>query len=357
VEIIENLYNSFKEALPSWLGVIAVIFLAFIISLFAGRGSSALDGHKFRAQLIKLLVFVITVIIIILILPISESSQNQLLTLIGIILSAIIALSSTTFVGNAMAGLMHRSIRNFRSGDFIEAGDHFGRVSDRGLFHIEVQTIDSDLITIPNMYLVTNPVKVTRSDGTIVSADVSLGYDVQRSVIEKNLIAAAEAADLSEPFVHVIELGNFAVTYRISGLLTDVKHLISARSNLHKKMLDMLQNNGIEIVSPTFMNTRALDPNAPVLPEKATAVIHEEDDEMINDAERLLFDKAEQAGMIEKLKERFDELGQEIDSLKEQIDRAPNEVSKENFQSQREKAKKRRDRIAEILERRGQENK
>ncbi len=355
MDLIQNLFADFTESLSSWLGVIVVILLAFIITFVAGKRSTAVGRHKFGAQLVKLLVFVISVIVIILILPISESSQNQLLTLIGIILSAIIALSSTTFVGNAMAGLMHRSIRNFRSGDFIKAGDHFGRVSDRGLFHVEVQTIDSDLITIPNLYLVTNPVKVTRSSGTIISASVSLGYDVPRTTVEKYLLAAAEASELSEPFVHVTELGNFSVTYQISGLLKDVKHLISARSNLHKKMLDELQENGIEIVSPTFMNTRALDPEQPILPERGPREFIEKDDEMINAAEKLLFDKAEQAEVLEKLSDRFEQLGKEIEGLKEQIDGAPNEISKESLKQERERAQKRRDRIAELLERREDE--
>ena len=52
---------------------------------------------------------------------------------------------------------MLRTVRNFRAGDFIRVNDQFGRVTDRGLFHVEIQTADSDLITLPNLYLAAEP--------------------------------------------------------------------------------------------------------------------------------------------------------------------------------------------------------
>ena len=45
-------------------------------------------------------------------------------------------LSSTTFIGNIMAGLMLRVVRSFRPGDFVHVGDYFGRVSEQSLFHV-----------------------------------------------------------------------------------------------------------------------------------------------------------------------------------------------------------------------------
>ena len=42
--------------------------------------------------------------------------------------TATVALSSTTFVANTMAGLMLRLVRNFRPGEFVRVGDHFGSV-------------------------------------------------------------------------------------------------------------------------------------------------------------------------------------------------------------------------------------
>ena len=52
------------------------------------------------------------------------------------------------------------------TGDFISAGDQFGRVTERGLFHTEIQTETRDLTTVPNLFLVTHPVTTVRSSGT-----------------------------------------------------------------------------------------------------------------------------------------------------------------------------------------------
>jgi len=124
-------------------------------------------------------------LIVILVIPMGDTMRGQVLSLIGILLSAAIALSSTTVPGNAMAGVMMRGVRNFRMGDFIRAGEHFGRVSEQGLFHTEIQTEDRELTTIPNLHLVTHPVTTIRTSGTMISTSVSLGYDVSRLRIEE----------------------------------------------------------------------------------------------------------------------------------------------------------------------------
>jgi len=64
-------------------------------------------------------------------LPIEQSKRAQLLSLLGILLSGAIALSSTTFLGNAMAGLMLRALNNFKAGDFLSVKEEFGRVTER----------------------------------------------------------------------------------------------------------------------------------------------------------------------------------------------------------------------------------
>ena len=64
------------------------------------------------------------VVVVIVFMPIGDTARGQLLGLLGLLLSAAVALSSTTFIGNAMAGLMLRAVRNFRTGDFIRIGEY-----------------------------------------------------------------------------------------------------------------------------------------------------------------------------------------------------------------------------------------
>lgn len=287
------------KALPSVVVIAAVITLLFIVHRLQERARASVAGNQFRNQVIMIALTAVGLLVIILVIPMGDTMRGQVLGLIGILLSAAIALSSTTVLGNAIAGFMLNAVRSFRMGDFIRAGDHFGRVSERGLFHTEIQTEDRDLTTIPNLYLVTHPVTTVRSSGTIVSATVSIGYDVSRGRVEKLLCQAAERAELTDPFVHVLDLGNFAVTYRIAGFLAEVKHLLSARSRLRKRILDSLHDERIEIASPNLMTSRTAQPDHLFIPAPSRTTTPESPESAPED---LLFDKAEEAESLETLR-------------------------------------------------------
>ena len=203
---------------------------------------------QYRRQLIMLAVSITALVLAILIIPIGNEMRGQLLGLLGILLSATIALSSTTIVGNAMAGLMLKTLRNVRPGKFITVGDYFGRVSEMDLLHTEIQTEDRNLTSLPNLFLATHPVTVMRESGTVLSVEVSLGYDVPRKSVESMLLEAARETGLDNPFVQIRNLGDFSVTYRVAGIANDLSKLMSTRRKLRANTLDTLHEGGIEIV-------------------------------------------------------------------------------------------------------------
>ena len=186
-----NLLGSLKSVIWGTVLVIGVMAALGILNKFLQKNSAQMTGRRFRNQLIMSGAIFFGLMMVILALPIDATTRGQLLSLIGIIISAGIALSSSTILGNAMAGIMLKTVRNFHSGDFVKVEEHFGRVTERGLFHTEIQTPERDLITLPNMYLATTPVRVILSSGTVVSATVSLGYDIPHSKIEDILLKAA----------------------------------------------------------------------------------------------------------------------------------------------------------------------
>jgi small-conductance mechanosensitive channel len=209
-----------------------------------------------------------------------------------------------------MAGIMLKAIRSARPGDFISTGDLSGRITEMGLLHTEVQTEFRDLVTVPNLTMVTRPLKVVRASGTIVTTEVSLGYDLPQAMVREQLCVAAEASGLKDAFAHVRELGDFSVTYRVAGLLEDVQSLISARAALRASVLDTLHGAGIEIVSPTFMITRASSPDARVIPPEQHGTEAESADQ--RSAEEIAFDKADQAASIEEMRDAIARLEEQL---------------------------------------------
>ena len=274
-------------------------------------------AEQYRRQLIMLALSLFGLIFAIVVIPINDAMQGQLLSLLGIVLSATIALSSTTIVGNAMAGLMLKTLKKLRPGNYVTVGEYAGRVTEMDLLHTEIQTEDRDLTTFPNLFLVTNPITVLRDSGTILSVEVSLGYDAPRRRVEKLLLSAAEKAGLKNPFVQIRELGDFSVTYRIGGLSEDVEHLLANRRKLRAMTLDELHHGGVEIVSPSYMNTRALDPGIRIIPPEERAV--PETEEAGETPDEVVFDKAQKAESLQKLREQRDVLKGEIDKLEQEF--------------------------------------
>lgn len=294
------------------------------LHLWLRRHAPANPEAHLPRQITVIVAWSAAVILLVLTLPISESTRGQLLSLLGLMLTALIALSSTTLVANAMAGLLLRIINSFGPGDFIRVGEHFGRVSERGLFHTEIQTEDRDLMTLPNMHLITTPVTVVHEAGTIISSTLSLGYELHHQRVEQLLREAGAQAGLIEPFVQILELGDYSIVYRVGGRLDDVGSLITARSQLRASILDTLHGAGVEIVSPAYMNQRPQPPEQRAIPVQPAAPKGSPTrTESTAKVEDMVFDKAEQAGQKQQKQLRLDAIRTELAALKSDAPERP----------------------------------
>jgi small-conductance mechanosensitive channel len=349
MDLVEVILDPISKFIPLIAVSAGGLLLLILINHFLAKGARRAGiTQTFSRPLIMLVLTAVFLVCVIIVSPMTDELRGNFFTLLGVVLTAIIALSSTTFVANAMAGLMMRAVNAFRPGDFVRVADQFGRVTERGLFHTEIQTEDRDLTTLPNLYLISNPFTVVRSSGTIVSASVSLGYDTSHAVIEPVLLQAARDADLNEPFVRILELGDFTVTYRVSGFLADVKQLLSSRSKLHELVLDNLHGAGIEIASPSIMLQRPMAADAQILPPTPPRSAPQKDDAP-RDTESLIFDKAEQAANLENLRLERETIAAELVDLNERSARASKE-ERTRLQSAISTRKKRSEAITEILE-------
>jgi hypothetical protein len=316
--------------LPLLTTVTVVVAVLLSVNYVLRRRWKDDPDAQFRFQLIMLALTFAGLLAVVVSLPVDDALRGQLLSLIGILLSAAIALSSTTFIGNVMAGIMLKAVRSARPGDFITVADLTGRITEMDLLHTEIQTEFRDLVTVPNLYMVTQPLRVVRASGSIITAEVSLGYEIPHGRVSEILRDAAARAGLKDGFVHVRELGDFSVTYRVAGLLEDIQSLISARSVLRASMLDALHEAGIEIVSPSFMNTRAIKEGQTFIPARSRPSAQPAGVQ----AEEIAFDKAEEAASAEKIRIEVEKLDAELAALAEAADH-PDEEARERIESRK----------------------
>ncbi len=302
-----------RELIPAAIVALVwgfVMFCAWWVLI--GRAGASSRG-RLSQQLIIFVLGLVAMVSVVFALPLSDAWRQNLPGLIGLGLSALVGLASTTLVANVMAGFMLRVVSAFRVGDFIRIGEHFGRVSEQGLLHTEIQTEDRDLVTLPNVFVISNPTRVVRGSGTIISAEISLGYDIDHTLVEPLLAAAVRRTGLEEPVVQIKELLDHAVSYRIAGFLENPKHLLTVRSALRQNLLDTLHRDGIEIVSPSYMFQRPMAPDARVVPvvtsrEAVTA-------DKVKAAETVAFDKADAAERLSSLRRERRALQQGIATI------------------------------------------
>lgn len=340
--------DSFFDTLTKYLepGMVIIILVVLLLLnswIFRRIQHVKSTGNVVKKSIAFGLVF-IAVLVFILSLPIDKSLKGQILSFLGIIISAGIALSSTTVLGNLMAGLMNHSMNRFRNGDLIQVGDLQGRVINKNIFHTEIQLEDSNFVTLPNLYIAKHPVKLTRKSNTVISTTVSLGYDVSRTKIEQALLDAAKQTGLKDPYVFILSLGDFSVVYKIHGFLEDSNKYFSTSSLLNAKVMDLLHEKKIEIVSPTFMNQRRVD-ETEFIPKQ---ILEPKEEQPTTTPEEMVFDEAIEAEKIENKKDYLKKLREKKGKLKEAL--------KEQAASEdREKVKKDIERL-EGLEKRIEES-
>ena len=303
-----------ESLLVSYLPLASVLLIAgvvlslghyFLLVRHKSLGSEA----RLPRQLALLFLTIMSFFAMILVAPLAESTRNQILALFGIVLSGSIAFSSTSFVTNFMAAVMLRVTKPFSVGDFIQVGELFGKVSERGLFDTEIQTENRELVAIPNSTFINHAVTVTRSSGVIISTTLSLGYDISFEEVEPYMLEAASNAGLSDPYVHIRELGDFSISYRVCGLLADVEGILTTRSLLNHHLLKILHSRGFEVVSPTVTRHINQDADTRIIPKVQLANTGVQSAK----AEEIVFDKARE---IEQLKSTQKELTSKLEELR-----------------------------------------
>ena len=310
--------DDFFPAEAHWLiPPLGTVVVAFVASWFLGKALANRPNLGLYKPLFFVIFWVVAAFVFVGALPLED--PTLIFQIMALLLTTFIGLSSTTFVSNAMAGLMLKATGGFKEGDHIRVGDYFGGVKVKGLLHTEIQSEDRDLVHLPNLFIITNPVQVVDQQGTLISTELSLGYDVHRRRARDLLLQAAEQANLQNPFVLIVQLADYSVSYRVSGLLEDGSTAISARSSLRAAVLDVLHADGVEIMTPSVMNQRPLQADNVMIP---LPYYGGKPDAENGKAEKAMFDKSDRAGRLSRFREHRARLEEDIKKLRSEDESA-----------------------------------
>jgi small-conductance mechanosensitive channel len=205
--------------------------------------------------------------------PYIPGSQSEAFKGVSLFIGIVFSLGSSTAIANMIAGYMMTYRRAFKIGDRVKIGDTIGEVIQTRLQVTHLRSPKNEEIVIPNSEILSGEVlnysSLARETGLILHTEVGIGYETPWRQVEAMLLSAAERTPglVREPpaFVLLKKLADFAVTYELNVFSKDVKAMMATYTALHRNILDVFNEYGVQIMTPAYEG----DPAEPkVVPPK-----------------------------------------------------------------------------------------
>jgi small-conductance mechanosensitive channel len=231
---------------------------------FQGIGDGTLVLKNFDAdwglptyRLVRLLLIAFALVIAY---PYVPGSGSEAFKGISIFLGVVFSIGSSAIIGNIIAGYTLTYRRVFKPGDRVKIGEHLGDVDETRILVTYLRTPKNEVVAIPNSSIVAGEVvnysSLAKKDGLILHTTVGIGYETPWRQVEAMLLEAAARTPglLKEPRPFVLQklLGDFCVTYEINGYSPDEHRMGLVYSDLHRNILDVFNEYGVQIMTPAY---------------------------------------------------------------------------------------------------------
>ena len=94
MEILQRLFKGLQPVIPLGAAILGVVVVLLAVRYIFEKRYGGRPGYRLRREVITMVLSFIGLLVVIMTLPVSDTTVGQLLSLIGILLSATIALSA-----------------------------------------------------------------------------------------------------------------------------------------------------------------------------------------------------------------------------------------------------------------------
>lgn len=179
---------------------------------------------------------------------------------LSVLFGIMITLGSSGVMTQLMSGLVVVYSRSLKRGDFVSVDGVEGVVREVGALAVKVVTMRNEEVTLPHSVITASPIrnysKLSGSQGTLVSTQVTIGYDTPWRQVHALLVNAALATPglraHPQPFVYQRALGDFFVVYELFAHIDQPLDRVPILSALHAAVQDEFNRHGVQIMSPHF---------------------------------------------------------------------------------------------------------
>jgi small-conductance mechanosensitive channel len=249
---------------------LAVLFLLVrftlkIIRLFfeaVQRGTVALSGFdvEWAEPTYKIVRIAVVAFALVVAYPYIPGSESAAFKGVSLFIGILFSLGSSTAISNIIAGYMMTYRRAFRLGERVKIGDTVGDVIQMRLQVTHLRTPKNEEVVIPNSQILSGEVlnysSLARTHGLLLHTEVGIGYETPWRQVEAMLLEAARRTNglgtEPRPFVQLKRLGDFAVTYELNAPCVEVTAMNPLYSALHRNILDVFNEYGVQIMTPAY---------------------------------------------------------------------------------------------------------
>ncbi len=214
----------------------------------------------------------ITVAVFVTIVVLFFNDRLQLTAAAG---AVVLGLALQNTLGNAIAGLALQADHPYKVGDWIQVGDHEGRVTQISWRSTLLRTRESTLVALPNSNIADGPI-VNFSEPappTRIAVDVGVSYTVPPNHVKAVIVAALAEVPLAMPSpppdVLLLEFGSSSITYRIRFFVQDMERASLAQDQIRTALWYAFHRHGIEIPYPIQVEYSPGTMPTVALPEQA----------------------------------------------------------------------------------------
>lgn len=208
--------------------------------------------------------FLLYAFMIAMIYPYLPGSDKGVFQGISVFVGLIISLGSSTVIGNVIAGWVITYMRPFKKGDKIKLNDTIGDIIEKTPLVTRIRTAKNEIVTMPNSFIMSsqsiNYTTSARDYGLILHTEVTIGYDVPWRLVHRMLIdAALKTPGILEdphPFVLETSLSDWYPVYQINAYTREAHRMAEIYSHLNQNIQDRFNEEGVEIMSPTYIAAR-----------------------------------------------------------------------------------------------------
>ncbi len=249
--------------------LIGALFLIRLIENIGGRLGSQFSNRRPTIQKVQTTArFFIYIATLIVTLGLSVRLDSTALTVIGGALAFSIGFALRDVVASFIAGITIMFDRPFQVGDRVSYGGEYGDIIKIGLRSVRMNTLDHNIITIPNNNVFTG----VTSSGNYGELEMQVPMDFYIGVDQDPKLAAEiiREACLTSPYIFLDEpvpilikqeiLQNYvAINLKARPYVFDCKYEKPFETDVHFRVLEAFRERGIG--SPAVLH-RSIDPAA-----------------------------------------------------------------------------------------------